>query len=382
MLNRSACLSRPLRAVFASSVAIVALAACSGSDAGKGSSGEPPEEGAGGSPAELPHFDALPVGTTSVLRPGGETTCSRGGEFAFIVRPGDPTKVIVEFEGGGACWNEQTCSFAGAIFKETVDTERYTASPPGGWYDQSREGHPMKGWTHVYIPYCTGDIHWGDNVQTYGQGEKAVTIRHKGAVNVRAALDWVYRELRAPEKIFVTGCSAGGYGSIWWAPELQRHYGASRVYHFSDSAAGVITSDFFEKSFPSWNAQASFPSFVGDFREATSLSALYRMIAAHYPENVYSQFNTLHDDNQTFYFTAMGGGGTDAWTAQMLASVASIEAAAPKFGAFIAGGEQHCILPYENFYTAEAGGTKLTTWLADMVNDRPVESVFCEDCSP
>ena len=106
------------------------------------------------------------------------------------------------------------------------------------------------------------------------------------------------------------------------------------------------------------------------------------MIAAAYPDNVYSQYNTVNDDNQTLYFVAMGGGDNAQWSAQMKANVKSIEDASPNVHAVLAPGEQHCILPYDDFYTVEAGGKKLTEWLSDMVNDRPIESVSCDGCAP
>jgi hypothetical protein len=210
----------------------------------------------------------------------------------------------------------------------------------------------------------------------------AVTINHKGAVNTAAVLDWVYRQFPAPAKLFVTGCSAGGYGSIFWAPQIQHHYPDARVYHFADSAAGVITANFFEKSFPSWNVQAHYPTFLGDLSGVGSLDALYQVIAAHYPDDLFSQYNTVFDSNQTFFFMAMGGTDKFEWSKQMRASIKDLEEHAPNFRAYIAEGEQHCILPQPNFYEAEAGGTKLTTWLSDMVNDRPIASASCATCAP
>jgi hypothetical protein len=320
----------------------------------------------------------------NVIRPGGDTICSRGTEYAYFVVPGARDKVIIEFEGGGACWDELTCGFAGSLFKETVDIAAHTKVLAGtdGWYDHTHPGHPMPDWTHVFVPYCTGDVHWGDAVKTYGTGAKAVTINHKGAVNATAVLNWVYRELPAPSKVFVTGCSAGGYGSILWAPQVQDHYTAAKVYHFSDSAAGVITPDFFQKSFPSWNVDAHFPSYLGKAADVGSLAVLYEGIAAHYPGNVYSQYNTVLDMNQTFFFMAMGGTDAAAWSMQMKASIKDIETKSPNFRAFIADGQQHCILPQPNFYDAEAGGTKLTTWLSDMVNDKPIANAYCPTCAP
>jgi hypothetical protein len=329
-------------------------------------------------------FGDLQPHTVNVLRPGGATVCSRGTEYAFFVVPGDRHKVIVEFEGGGACWDEITCGYAKSLFKESVDIAAHTAdlSRVAGWYDHGNPAHPMKDWTHVFIPYCTGDIHWGDSVKTYGMGDTAVTINHKGAINTAAVLDWVYAQFPEPAKLFVTGCSAGGYGSIFWAPQVQQHYAGAKVYHFSDSAAGVITADFFQKSFPAWNVQAHFPTFLGDLSTVTSLSALYQAAAAHFPSNVFSQYNTVFDANQTFFYMAMGGKDKVEWSAQMKASIKAIETSAPNFRAFIAEGEQHCILPQTNFYDAQAGGTKLATWLSDMVDDRPIANAYCPDCAP
>jgi hypothetical protein len=265
-----------------------------------------------------------------------------------------------------------------------VDVPAHTKalSEVAGWYDHTHPGHPMPDWTHVFVPYCTGDLHWGDAVKTYGTGVAAVTINHKGAVNAAAALEWVYRELPAPSKVFVTGCSAGGYGSIYWAPQVQDHYPAAKVYHFSDSAAGVITPQFFQKSFPSWNPQAHAPAYLGDLTTLGSLTALYVAIAAHFPQNIYSQYNTVLDANQTLYYQTMGGAGAAAWSLEMKASIKEIESQSPNFRAFLADGQQHCILPQANFYDAQAGGTKLVTWLSDMVNDRPIADAYCPTCTP
>src|SRR5688572_33342387 len=54
----------------------------------------------------LPAFSELQAGWNE-LRPGGETKCAKGGEYAFSVRPGAKDKLLVWFEGGGACWGEE-----------------------------------------------------------------------------------------------------------------------------------------------------------------------------------------------------------------------------------------------------------------------------------
>jgi hypothetical protein len=295
-------------------------------------------------------------------------------------------KVVVDFIGGGACWDAFTCSVADAIFEDSVDSvrERIESADKSGFYDDENPANPFKDWYHVVIPYCTGDVHWGDAVMVYSEGEPdEVTINHKGAVNSRAVLDWVFGNFDAPEQVMVTGCSAGAYGAALWSAYVMQQYPASDVFQFGDSGAGIITDTFFMDSFPSWNAQAAFPTFIPELDPGQNdildshLPDLYAGIANFFPDRWMSQYNTIRDENQYFFYMAMGGGALSEWTSGMLASVSEIEKRAPNFSAFIAPGEQHCILPYDNFYTVEANGVKLTDWLTEMITKGSVASTRC-----
>src|SRR5215210_4000630 len=55
--------------------------------------------GAGGASIE-----DLPPGWTT-FAPGGETRCARGTPFKYFVRRGSVNRVIIDFRGGGACWD-------------------------------------------------------------------------------------------------------------------------------------------------------------------------------------------------------------------------------------------------------------------------------------
>ncbi len=363
--------------ILATLLLSTALAGCGGTDT---ETGEPEPEG-----------PKLPSGLSSgwnEMKPGGETICSRGSEYAYWVRPGTVNKVIIDFIGGGACWNALTCGFADQIFSDSVDNVREAVeqNQPSGIYDHEKAENPFKDWYHVVVPYCTGDIHWGDSVTTYGEGTAdEVTINHKGAVNARTVLSWVYESFSDPEQILVTGCSAGSYGAALWSADVMAQYPEANVLQFGDSGAGVITQEFFSESFPSWNAQAAFPKGIPELDPANidintlALPDLYSGIANHYPQHWMSQYNTAKDENQTFYFTAMGGSGADEWSKLMFESVGEIETRSKSFDSFIAPGEQHCILLYDNFYTVEAGGVKLSDWLTDRVSGKAVTSARCQD---
>ena len=350
-------------------VAAVFLGGCGDGDSGD----EPPE-------ATLPQLEE----GWNIIYPGGETVCSRGTEYAYAVHPGTVNKLVIDFMGGGACWDDLTCSVAGAIFNEAVDPDELLSKAAHGIYDRPNPDNPFKDWYHVFIPYCTGDVHWGNNVVTYGSGANQFTINHKGAVNAGAVMNWVYDNFGNPETIFITGCSAGAYGSIIWAPHIMDHYRFSKIYQMGDSGAGIITDTFFRQSFPSWNALAFFPNFIPGLDPANvdiyahDLSYIYGQVGEYFSQHKVSQYNSAFDENQTFYFTAMGGqGGQTEWSRRMFAITDEANQQAPNYYSYIAPGEVHCIIPYDGFYTVEAGGVPLRDWVDDLVNGRAVSDVSC-----
>ncbi len=332
----------------------------------------------------------LPTDAWTEIAPGGDTVCSRGTDYAYWVRGGSTNKLVVDFFGGGACWNDSTCSVADAIFTDSVEPIRAAVESGGegtGIYNLGHPDNPFADWYHVVIPYCTGDIHWGDNLQVYNPGANSFTIEHKGAVNARAVLDWIAEEFNRPEQVFVTGCSAGSYGSILWSAHLQNLYPDADVVQFGDSGAGVITEAFFEDSFPQWNAEPAFPAWIPDLDPARNelleqqLPDLYVGIADHYPDAKFSQFNTLGDTTQVSYFEYMGGGGSAEWTEGMLESVAEIEDRAPNFCSYTTGDDYHCIVTRDRLYDEEVDGVRLIDWIGDLLAGDGGASVACEECT-
>jgi hypothetical protein len=334
----------------------------------------------------LAAFSTLKEGWNEI-QPGAPTVCSRGTIWAFYVNKGDPKKVVIDFEGGGACWNTTTCSVAGAIFNESIDNhlKGQTQGIKTGIYDKENKDNPFYGWTHIYVPYCTGDIHWGNTKHTYGTGT-TFDIEHKGAVNARVALGWMHKNMPDASNLFVTGCSAGSYGSIGWAPHVMKAYPDAHVAQMGDCGAGVITDTFLQESFSNWNAAEIMPAWIPELDPAKvkitdlAFSDLYIRIANFYGKRTVSQFNTYYDWNQTFYFEAMGGGDATKWSEKMNASINTITAASPNFRHFTGPDFEHCILHRKEFYTVAANGVKLVDWVRDMSQGKAVSNVMCKDC--
>ncbi len=333
--------------------------------------------------------DELVSGWNELL-PGNPTICSRGTKWGFYVRKGSkhPGRIVIDFEGGGACWNDLTCSVAGAIFSENIDNHLAgkTKNYSKGIFDDTRADNPFQGWTHVYIPYCTGDIHWGDATHTYGSGADKFDIHHRGALNSRVALKWVFDNFPKPDQVFVTGCSAGAYGAAGWAPHVMRNYPDVQVDQLGDCGAGVITKGFLKDSFPNWNAEPTMPAWIEGLDPAKvdiktlEFADLYIRFANANKDRVISQYNTHFDWNQAFYFEQMGGGDTAEWSKQMNASIDRISKAAPSFRYYIAPGHEHCIIVSDSLYSTVANGRKLTDWIGDILAGKKIDSARCKDC--
>lgn len=351
-------------------VSVLPFVACSGSDDGgdSGSSSGPPAEGP---------ITSLPAGWQEVA-PGGSTTCSDGSPFRFWARRGSVNRVVIDFRGGGACWSTLTCSASDSLFQPTATPEPWVEdeSVAKGIYDHTRADNPFKDWHHVYVSYCTGDVHWGDATKTYGTN--GPTIHHRGAVNAKAALEWTYTQVPNPDKVFVTGCSAGGYGAALWSAYVKQHYANAETYLFADSAAGIITDTFFQESFPAWNATANFPSFLGvDASTFDELPTLYIGLAKTFPEMFVSQFNTNFDATQHTYFAAMGGGTASDWSQKMNSNLTEIATAAPSFRYYVAPDYEHCVINKDSFYTTAVNGEALVDWLGSALGGKAPESVGC-----
>jgi hypothetical protein len=222
----------------------------------------------------MPAWDEIKDDGWTEMVPGGKTTCSRGNPFVFFVKKGDPKKIVLEFMGGGACWSELTCGLSAPTFSESaesmrtyfrkstskVETSKVAGETENVIFAGTRDRNSIyDSFTHVYVPYCTGDLHWGDAEVAY---TPSVTIHHRGAINAGAAVDWMKQNVPGkPETVLVTGCSAGAYASLYWAGKIIPHYEplGTRVVQFGDAGAGVLAGDFLQTAFAQWNSAANFP---------------------------------------------------------------------------------------------------------------------------
>lgn len=328
-------------------------------------------------------LSSTPASSTWVkIAPGGETRCAHNTPYAFWARAGDPQKLLVYFQGGGGCWDVATCA-PGSSFYDPAVNESDRPGGRGGVLDLTHPRNPFRDHTIVFIPSCTGDVHWGDYVQSYPRsGDLPLRIYHRGYVNARAALAWLYTHYPSPEAIFVTGCSAGSVGSALFAPYVMERYPGARVTQLGDSLAFVFHRPVDMES--DYRAGQNFPEWIPALQDldprAFTMAAFYTAVANHYPQARFSQFNTVRDRVQDRYYLAIGG-QPGQFEADLQASLDEIHAHTDNFRSFSAGGNAHCVLPNGRFYSYAAQGVALRDWVADLAAGRDVPSVRCRDCA-
>lgn len=337
-------------------------------------------------------------------------TCSgypgTDASYRFWVRPGDPKKLAVVFDGGGACWDNLTCSnpFGGSglltFFSPDIpagaDPSRY-----GGLLDFANPANPVSDWTVVAIPYCTGDVHLGSADQPYRMvGHRDLprdfTIRHRGYDNFMVVLDWITRNVpQGVSDLLVTGASAGGYGAAGLFPWVAQAYPAARLSVLADASQGVST-EAFDAGTPgrgSWNAQLP-PWVFGSDPLATRSYELVQKGAAAHPAGRFAQYTTTADGVQIGFYGVMRlryGPSDDAscrglnkdWLTQTLAHLATDRALLPNFRAYVAPGSSHTVIADSAFYAPMGAQPSVATWLAGMLDPAralPWDTIACPDC--
>lgn len=342
--------------------------------------------------AATPPYSApeVPVEAPAQLRdwqtitPGGATICALGDEYRFFVRAGATDKLLIFFEGGGACWDGETCLGGGeeSGTRYDPDTRRTELVRVAGIFNTRRDDNPLRDYSVVFITYCTGDVHSGNaDVEYEYQGMKD-EVFHRGFVNATTALEYAYKNFPAPKELVIAGSSAGSYGTMFHTPYIVDHYGAdtlSRLTVFGDAGIGSTVQS--NGVFETWGTVDNLPNRPGF--EAIDTSDFTRdywtAIANTYPQAAVAQFTHADDAVQKRFATALSGDPAQ-WTAQTRAHLAAIAAAAPTFRYYIAPGDGHTILSLPSFYDLSAENVGFRNWFAAFVSGQPVESVTCASC--
>jgi hypothetical protein len=173
------------------------------------------------------------------------TVCGNGSQYKFFVNYKEGAKdLLIMLEPGGACWDFNGCSG-----KSDLGAAHPDGIPDNLMNDAGQSANisplirrtipgPTNDFNMVFLPYCTGDVHTGNNVIVYQDPdgvEPDLEFHHNGHNNVIAATAWMDHQFQDIDRLFVTGCSAGGAGSIINYYFFRSGLNAQRGYLLDDS---------------------------------------------------------------------------------------------------------------------------------------------------
>jgi len=237
------------------------------------------------------------------------TVCGNGSQYKFFVHRTSSPNLLFFFEGGGACWDYDTCSgragLLGAANPNGIADdymEGFTAkyvSPIVNGADpglplRSRTDLPTKDWNVVYMPYCTGDVHIGNRDAVYEDqtgAEPPLAWNHSGFANTAAAAEYAASQFPSVNKLLVTGFSAGGTATSAAYYFVRSAIAPQRGYLLNDSGPvyPAPNADFNSRGLhdqirESWNLDSVFSQLPGSF-DPDDFGSLNRVVAETFPND-------------------------------------------------------------------------------------------------
>lgn len=235
--------------------------------------------------------------------------CGNGSQYKFFVHRTASPNLLFYFEGGGACWDYDTCSGRAGVlgaanpngiedgYMSTVKSQYVSPIVNGadpGLPLRSRTDLVTKDWNVVYLPYCTGDVHVGQSTATYADptgAEPPLEFHHDGFHNAIAAIDWARGTWGSVDKLLVSGFSAGGTATsaLYWF--IRQGLPANSGYMLNDSGPIYPAPDAFansrqlhDKIRQSWNLDETFRTLPASFDRA-DFGSINRMLATELPND-------------------------------------------------------------------------------------------------
>ena len=320
-------------------------------------------------------------------------------EFYFFAKGGTVNKLVIYFEGGGACWFSSMA--VSPVYNREITITTTSLEYGSGIFDLDNPKNPFKEWSIVYIPYCTGDLHIGANDATYYYYGTPFQVRHRGFVNFQAVLEWIKFTFAGPKQIFVTGSSAGGWATNWNFPFIADAYPNSRTDFFADAGGGTFwgEEDFIMQK-ENWAIQAADVYKPLEYRYGYEQVAL---LMDKYPNSKGGTWVAAFDEFGAFFMSVVQNpdnpylwgyyppfdpenpAGIWCNIHDLILFESTSLLMEKNYRSYVIEGTVHTFLGRPEFYSENSGGIPLYRWLRAMVNNPLVatgqwQNLACPGC--
>ena len=316
-----------------------------------------------------------------------DTLCRDGSKTGFGVRilP-DASALMIYLQGGGACYDAKSCEqnanapIAGRNFSRNKFYDWVKTLGNQGVFNTKNPSNPVARWNHVYVPYCTGDLHGGDREDALVPGVPGKQ-QFVGHGNLRNILKLVAPYFSDADDVALMGASAGGVGVLINYPQVVEAFGGRSVAALVDSApiipeSAIRTSCFqrkltttFDLQLPDSCPECADPSKGG-------LLNLYSFLSQTYPRGRYAFASAdadlagvvLYNDESR----ACGGSGVNIFNYRFSLYALRDNHIGHDWATFLPGGIQHTMTQSDAlFLERKFRGVSAGEWLSRINDQKP-----------
>jgi hypothetical protein len=280
-----------------------------------------------------------------------------------------------------------------------------TAYSPG-IFDFTNPANPFKDWSGVYVPYCTGDVHFGtlDSVTIPSDGvSPALTNQHfVGHLNLQKFLARIVATFKSPSQVVLTGASAGGFGAGLNYGMVQDSFGSNVPVLVLDDSGPPFSAQYLpaclQKNWRAiWGFDAALPSDCSEcFQpDGSGLTNVVYYWLRKYKHVSFGMVSTMQDEVIRLFFSQgnsgcssdnatwdglvqlLGAGYAGTQYTDGLNDLRSTFQCTGHFGGYLIGGQNasypnptyHQHIFRDEFYKAitNDGGITMAQWASDFL---------------
>ncbi len=308
--------------------------------------------------------------------------CRDSSNTGIGVRLGENTsKWVIYLAGGGACFNESTCAtnpskYSSSNFENAISNGLFYK----GMMNNDQSENPVKDWNFIFIPYCTGDVHSGNQPDGFplGSNEKQQFVGNR---NIDRAIKYMapYLDHVEIDEMMITGVSAGGFGTHLSYARFKESYPDVKTHLINDS--GPLTSDRevlpaclqlglqFIYDLPVPNG------FLFCCQPGNGLADIYTLLPRMYPDDNFGLISYTEDDVIRWFFaagqnTCTGGEVSADLFRQGLVNLRDgVLKPTENWSTYYTPGEGHTLIWNEDrYYNDQQDGKSVAQWVGEVMD--------------
>lgn len=315
------------------------------------------------------------------------TICANGEDYHACFKVGTENALMILLYGGGVSVNAYTAAHPNSAIKMGMPSfyceDVFLVADVGivKGIASEREDNAFRNWSVLAVPYATGDFHCGTADFEYktDDGEKR-RLHHHGYCNLMALLDRMKQYVPAPDKLLITGFSAGGFGTALLTDDIVQAFPqCNDITCLVDSA--LMEYDWRNVAVNVWGT----PVHIADRLHTRDITGDSLISLHDRHQNIKIGFIcTVRDEALSQFQNFLDGGklegsteAGDRFTGMLRNFVMRLQNEIPGISIFLhdlpAEGPfhltAHCIIAGNAYFTQEQDGIKLTDWIGNLMNE-------------